>query len=143
MLVTCGRHPQFYATWSDIKNWERTMTPRWRSSGFGFGKASEDIRQHKSAGEGSRSGDFGRGCTPDRNPLALFKGFHRRRCDASRKRYAVKEAFADQVASDKGKLAPGVVSFIGPFFQRCRHPGAAFGPECPHSRKQLRRDCLY
>ena len=72
----------------------------------------------------------------------MFKGFHRRRCDTSRKRYAVKEAFADQVASDKGKLAPGVVSFIGPLFQRCGHPGAAFGPECPPSWKQLRRDCL-
>src|SRR6202040_1650238 len=83
-----------------------------------------------------------RRCKPDRDALALFKGFHRRRCDTSRKRYAVKEAFANQVASDKGKLAPGVVSFICPLFQRCRHPGAAFGPECPPRRKQLRQDCL-
>jgi hypothetical protein len=29
--------------------------------------------------------------------LALFKRFHRRRCDASRKRHAVKKAFADLV----------------------------------------------
>jgi len=32
------------------------------------------------------------GANPDRNALALFKGFHRRRCDASRERYAVKKA---------------------------------------------------
>ena len=58
--------------------------------------------------------------------------------DASRERYVVKKAFAGQVAGDKGKLAPGVVSFIGPLFQCCGHPGAAFGPEFPPSREQLR-----
>jgi hypothetical protein len=35
-----------------------------------------------------------------------------RSCDAFRKWDAIKKAFADQVASDKGKFARGVVSFI-------------------------------
>jgi Adenylate and Guanylate cyclase catalytic domain len=55
--------------------------------------------------------------------------------DPASKGYGFEGLLAAEVASHKRKFAPGIVSFGGGFFQRCRHPGTSFGPSprpaCP------------
>ena len=48
--------------------------------------------------------------------------------DPASKGYGFEGLLAAEVASHKRKFAPGIVSFGGGFFQRCRHPGTSFGP---------------
>src|SRR6516225_8698980 len=84
---------------------------------------------------------------PGRSPcpavvVPVLGGFYRRCCDACGKRYSLKRPFTEQIARHERKIAPGVVPIVGALPQRCRHPGAAFGPESPSCGKQLGRDRL-